>query len=165
MKDTRDYIIPAPVDAVMDLYADGEFYAAKLKNSGALTVELLVHEERPDGTKFMRAQGTEPTRVPNVPGLRKSDVDTFIDENVLDRAARKLTWKVIPEIMADKFFLYGHMEFHSAPGDATRVVFNTIMEIKIPFIGKKAEKIGLSKTAEEVERQVTFVKRWLQEHA
>ena len=165
MNHTCDFVVPAPVEDVMALYADGEFYAAKLKNSGALTVELLVHEEREDGTKFMRAQGTEPTRVPNIPGFRKSDVDTFIDENVLDRKARTLTWKVIPEIMVDKFFLYGHMEFQPAPENATRIVFNTTMEIKIPFIGKKAEKIGLSKTEEEVGRQVEFVKGWIAAHA
>ena len=88
------------------------------------------------------------------------DYDTYDDDNVLDPTAREMTWKVTPSIMADKFFLSGSVEFHPQ-GDKTRVVFHSQLEVKIPLVGGKAEKIGLEKTEEEVGRQAQFIRNWV----
>ncbi|NOZ01257.1 MAG: DUF2505 domain-containing protein [Deltaproteobacteria bacterium] len=161
MKVRFEHVIPAPVDKVLAAYRDDEFYIEKLKNSGAMTVEILEVEEMPGGKLRKKVRATEPSRIP--PPFRKSDVDEFIDDNVLDPEAGTLTWKVTPSLAADKFFLSGVVEFH-ADGGNTRMVFITEMEVKIPFVGGKVEKIGLAKTEEEVEKQVAFIKKWVKEH-
>ncbi len=160
-KVSYEHVIPAPIDKVLAAYADDDFYILKLKNSGATTVQVLEREEQPGNRLRRKCKASEPSRVPAM--LRKSDVDTYVDDNVLDREKKVMTWKVTPEMMADKFFLSGSVEF-VAQGTQTRVVFHTQLEVKLPLVGGKAEKIGLEKTAEEVARQAAFLKDWVAKH-
>jgi len=159
MKVQHEHLIPAPVEAVLAAYRDPEFYVQKLKNSGALSVEILEREEYPDGRVRLKARATERSRVPAF--LRKSDVDEYMDENVLNPADRTLTWRITPKTGADKVFLSGRVEFHPDGADRTRIVFHTELEVKIPLIGGKAEKIGLANTEEECARQAEFVRAWV----
>jgi len=161
MRVKHEHLIEAPIDKVIDAYRDDAFYIEKLKNSGALTVEILEVEELDGGGVRKKVKATEPSRIP--PPFRKADVDEFIDDNTLDPEAGTLTWTVTPSMAADKFFLSGTVEFHEQ-GDDTRMVFNTEMEVKIPFVGGKVEKIGLSRTEDEVLKQVAFIRQWVKEH-
>jgi len=161
MKVKHEHVVDAPTEKVIAAYKDDAFYVAKLKNSGAITVEVLEREELPGGKLRRKARVSEPSRIPAF--LRKSDVDTYIDDHVIDPVASVQTWKITPAVMADRFFLSGSVEFKKE-GDKTRLVFNTELEVKIPLVGSKAETIGLSKTEEEVSRQVEFVRKWMAEH-
>jgi hypothetical protein len=163
MKVKHEHVVPAPVDKVMDAYADPTFYCEKLKNSGALSVEVLEREELAGGKVRMKARATEKSRIPPIPMVKKPDVDTYVDDSVFDRTARVLTWKVTPSMFADKFFLSGKMEFFPQ-GDQTRLVFHTELEVKIFGVGGAVEKVGLAKTEEEVKRQVEFTKKWVATH-
>ena len=163
MKVKHEHVVPAPIDKVMDAYADPTFYCEKLKNSGALSVEVLEREELAGGKVRMKARATEKSRIPPIPMVKKPDVDTYVDDSVFDRQARVLTWKVTPSMFADKFFLSGKMEFFPQ-GDGTRLVFHTELEVKIFGVGGAVEKVGLAKTEEEVKRQVEFTKKWVASH-
>jgi hypothetical protein len=158
MKVTYEHVVDAPVSKVLDVYSEDDYNIQKLKNSGAISVAILEREELPGNRIRRKVQATEPSRVPAF--LRKSETDTYVDDNVLDRDQGTLTWKVTPSMMADVFLLSGKVEFH-AQGDRTRIVYTTQLEVKIPLLGGKAEKIGLEKTEEEVKRQVAFLKQWL----
>jgi hypothetical protein len=160
-KVSYEHLVPAPIDKVLEAYAQDDFYILKLKNSGATTVEVLEREELPGNRLRRKCRATEPSRVPAM--LRKSETDTYVDDNVLDRDKRVMTWKVTPNMMADKFFLSGQVDFQ-AQGAQTKVVFHTQLEVKLPLFGGKAEKIGLEKTAEEVARQAAFLKSWVATH-
>ena len=161
MKVKHEHVVQAPRDTVLAAYRDDTFYVEKLKNSGALTVDIVEREELPGDRLRRKMKVSEPSRVPSF--LRKSEVDTYEDNDVLDCTAGTLTWKVTPQMMADKFFLSGAVEFHPE-GAATRIVFHTELEVRIAFVGGQAEKIGLGKTEEEVTRQVDFLRKWLKEH-
>jgi hypothetical protein len=158
MKVSYTHVIPAGFDAVIEAYRSTEFYSEKQRASGALSVEILETEDLPDGKFRMKARCSEPSRVPRF--LRKSDVDTYVDDTLLDPEAGTLTWKVTPQIMADVFFLSGRIDF-VADGDQTKVTYNTDLQVKIPLVGKKAEKIGLEKTEQETARQAAFLKKWV----
>lgn len=160
-KVSYSYVIPAPIEKVLAAYRDQEFYVQKLKNSGAITVEVLEREELPDGGIRMKARATEPSRVPSF--LRKSDVDEYVDDNVLDPNAKVLEWRITPKQGADKVFLSGRVEF-TPEGDNTRITFHTQIEIKIPLLGGKAEKIALADTEKECARQAEFITRWVKAH-
>ncbi len=162
MKVKHEHVIAAPLKKVMDAFRDDDFYCQKLKNSGAIKVEVLEHEDLPGAKCRRKARVSEPSRIPAM--LRKADVDTYIDDSLLDPATGKLDWKVTPSMMADKFFLSGSMEFHEAGKQSTRLVFNTQLEVKIFGVGGVAEKVGLEKTEEEVGRQVEFIKKWMSNH-
>ena len=158
MKVRYTHTVPAPIGKVLDAYRNTEFYERKQKNSGAITVDVFENEELPNGGFRRVARCSEPSRVPKF--LRKSEVDTYVDESVLDAAAGTLTWKVTPDKMADVFFLSGKVEFHDR-GESTEVVFNVDLTVKIPLVGKKAERIGLEKSEEESDRQAAFLKEWV----
>lgn len=153
--------VNAPVAKILEAYRDDTFYIEKLKNSGALTVEILEREDLGGGKLRKKARVTEPSRVPAF--LRKADVEGYVDDNVLDPGAKVMTYTIIPDTMPDRVHLGGKVEFHDA-GDKTRMVFRTEVEVKIPLVGGKAEGVAIDKAAEEVDRQVAFINRWIAEH-
>lgn len=160
MKVAYEHIIPTPIDQVLSAYSNEQFYVEKQKSSGAISVDILEWEEL-DGSKIRtKAEVREPSRQPAF--IRKSDIDVFVDEGVLDSEAGTLTWKITPNMGADKFFLSGKIEFHSQ-GDATRIVYNTELKVKIPLLGTKVEKYALDKVEEETAAQAAFLKEWLAE--
>ena len=159
MKVSYEHIIDAPIETVLQAYADDAFYVEKAKNSGAIQVDVLESEKMPNGTLRKKARVTEPSRVPAF--LRKNDFDTYDDDSLLDLDRRVITYKITPSIMAYKFFLSGSVECHDQGGNKTRVVFNSQLEVKIPLVGSKAEKIGLERTKEEVARQAQFIRDWV----
>ncbi len=160
MKVRFEHVIPAPVERVIAAYRDPDFYVKKSKNSGMLTVEVLEREEFSDGRVRLKARCTEPSRVP--PPLRKSEIEEFVDDNVLDPNARVLTWRITPTRGADKVFLSGRVEF-LPEGGKTRVVYHTELQVKIPLVGGAAEKMGLADTEKECARQAEFLTRWVTE--
>jgi Protein of unknown function (DUF2505) len=158
MKVVFEHMIDAAKKKVVEAFLDEEFYVAKQKSGGAISVESLEYTDLGGGKFKMRNRVSEPSRLP--PFLRKSDIDTFTDETLVDSEGGRLTWKVTPQIGADKFFLSGQVEFVEA-GDKTRVVYSTTLEIKVPLLGKKAEKMGLASTKEETARQAAFLNEWV----
>ena len=162
MKVSITHVVPVPVEKAVSAYGDMEFYAARQKDGGAISVDILETEDLRDGKFRFRARVTEPSRVPSF--LRKSDVDTYVDDSVLDTTARTLTWKITPSVAADLFKMSGRVDF-SAQENSTRVTYNVTMEVKIPLLGKKAEKHGLAKTEEACEQQSAFLKKWINEQS
>jgi hypothetical protein len=158
MKVSFTHRIPAPLDKVLAAYRSAEFYERKQLNSGATAVEILAAEDQPGGGFRLRARVTEPSRVPAF--LRQSETDTYVDDSLLDPRAGTLTWKVTPDRMADVFLLSGRIDF-AADGDATRVTYNTTLEVRIPLLGRKAESIGLEKTEAETAVQAEFLRSFL----
>ena len=158
MKVTYEHTIPATVDKVFEAYGQEEFYIARQKGMGALSVEVLKWETDANGEVRSEVRVTEPSKQPSF--IRKSDVDMYVDHSFLDPAQRTLTWKVIPSQGADKFKLQGKVEFQ-ADGDRTRVIYHIDIQVKIPIIGKKAEKYALAKTEEETAKQADFLKNWM----
>ena len=69
-----------------------------------------------------------------------------------------------PSMAADLFKMSGRVDFE-AQGDSTRVTYNVTMEVKIPLLGKKAEKHGLSRTEEACEQQSAFLEKWINERS
>lgn len=158
MKVAYEHVIPAPVDQVFQTYGKEDFYIARQKGLGAISVEVLKWETDSDGKVRMEVRVSEPSKQPSF--VRKSDVDTYVDEGLLDPEQRTLTWRIKPGVGGDKFKLQGKIEFHP-DGDATRVVYHIDIQVKIPIIGKKAEKYALSKTEEETARQAAFLIEWV----
>ena len=158
MKLSFEHVISAPVDRVIDAHRKEEYYVQKQKKFGALSVEVLQWEEGGDGKLKNKAKVQEPSKLPSF--IRKSDVDEYVEEAVLDPKAGTYTWKVTPNVMADKIFLSGKVEFRAA-GDKTRVIFNTEFVAKIPLIGGKVEKYASTRIEEESKKQADFLKEWL----
>jgi len=158
MKVAYEHIIPSPIDRVIAAYGSEGFYVEKQKASGAISVDILEWETLERGKIRTKARVSEPSRQPAF--IRKSDVDTFVDDGVLDPEGGTLNWKITPAAGADKFFLKGCIEFH-AQGDSTRVVYRTDLKVKIPLLGSKVEKFALDKVEGETAAQASFLKEWL----
>ncbi len=163
MKVSISHVVPVPVEKAVSAYGDMEFYAARQKDAGAITVDILETEDIPDGKFRFRARVTEPSRMPSF--LRKSDVDTYVDDSMLDPEARTLTWKITPSMGADLFKMSGRVDFEAQGDSTTRVTYNVTMEVKIPLLGKKAEKHGLARTEEACAQQSAFLKKWINERS
>lgn len=161
MKVSYEHTIDQPIEKVLDAYRSRDFYEAKQKATGALSVDIKRWEMDDAKNLSWQAHCTEKSRLPSF--LRKSDVEGYLDESRLDAAKKVLEWKIIPDRAADKFVLNGKVEFIEN-GDKTRVIYHTNMEVKMPLVGKKAEKIGLSQTEQETASQADFLRKWLLEH-
>ncbi len=162
MKMSITKVVPISIEKAIGAYGNMEFYTARQKDAGAITVDVLETEDLPDGKFRFSVRVTEPSRVPSF--LRKSDVDTYVDDSVLDRETQTLTWKITPSVAADLFKMSGRVDF-AAQGDSTRVTYNVTMEVKIPLLGRKAEKHGLAKTEEACEQQSAFLEKWINEQS
>ncbi len=162
MKVSIMHVVPVPVEKAISAYGDMEFYTARQKDAGAITIDVLETEDLPDEKFRFRVRVTEPSRVPSF--LRKSDVDTYVDDSVLDTTAQTLTWKITPSVAADIFKMSGRVDF-AAQDDSTRVTYNVTMEVKIPLLGKKAEKHGLSRTEDACAQQSAFLEKWINEQS
>lgn len=162
MKVKFEHVIDAPVQKVIEAYKSQEFYVEKMKNSGALSVEILERQERDDGAIFTKARVVEKSRVPAF--LRKSDTDEYIDENTLDPNAGIMKWKITPTRGADKLFLWGDVQFIDMGEGKTKVIFTTEIQVKIPLVGGQVEKYALSNTEEECAKQAQFIRDWVTRH-
>ena len=158
MKVRYEREIRATAKQCLQAYRNTDFYSEKQKSSGALTVEILETEDLSDGGWRMLAKVSEPSRMPSF--LRQGDVDTYVDDSRIDPAAGTVSWKITPDFGADKFFLSGEIEFHDR-GATTLAVYNVQLQVKIPLVGKKAEKLGLASTESETDKQAAFLQRWV----
>lgn len=161
MKVSFEHIVDVPVDKALAVYKEADFHLEKQKALGAISMEMLETEQVSDTQKKFKLRGTEKSRVPDF--LHKSDVDSYVIDSVLDTTARTLTWKVTPEVMAKVFFLTGEV-YLAASGDKTKIVYTTKLEVKVPFLGKKAEKIGLAQVEGECQKQTDFLLKWVASH-
>lgn len=161
MKVSYEHTIDQPIEKVLDAYRSRDFYEAKQRAAGALSVDIRRWDVDDAKNLTLQAHCTEKSRLPAF--LRKSDVEGYLDESRLDAAKKVMEWKVIPDRAADKFVLNGKVEFIEN-GDKTRVIYTTTLEVKMPVVGKKAEKIGLSQTEEETSSHADFLRKWLAEH-
>jgi len=157
MKITHEHVVSIPKSRVLEFYMDDDYYRGQLKNTGALTVEILETAAIPGGGKKRKAQVTAPSRVPQM--LRTSDTDQYIDTNTVDVAGSRMFYEITPSMFADQFKLAGGIEFIDN-GAGTRLVFSTEVEIRLPLIGKKLEKQAIDEAENEVGKQVEFLKSW-----
>ena len=161
MKVVFDYEIDDSADRVLEAYKNVDFHVAKQKDLGAISSEILSSEEKSDGKVCFKMKVSEPSRVPAF--LHKSDVDTYVIESEVDPQTRTMTWKVTPEVMEKVFFLKGEV-YMGASGDGAKIEYTTELEVKVPLVGKKAEKMGLAQTEEECKKQTEFLKTWLKDN-
>jgi hypothetical protein len=158
MKVSYKHTINAPLKKIISAYKNLDFYIKKQKASGAISVEIINSSTEKNGSLKFRAKIKEPSRLPSF--IRQSDIDEYIDDSYLDVTKNTMEWNITPTFMADKMQLKGVVTF-IPNGGTTEVVYETDMKIKIPLIGKKAEKIGLKKTEEETQKQADFLEKWV----
>lgn len=157
MKIQHEHVVSIPRARVLEIYLNDDFYVAQLKNSGAITVEILETGVLPGGGKSRKAKVTQPTKVP--PMLRTSDTDQYVDTMKVDVAAARMSYQITPSQFADQFYLAGAIDFIDQ-GPVTKMVFTTEVEVKIPFVGKKFEKQAVDEAEGLVQKQVDFVRSW-----
>lgn len=160
MKVRYEHSFPVSWDKLAQTYAQQEFYVKKQESGGALSVEI-VRWNATDKEINWQARVSEKSRLPSF--LRKEDVETYTDDSRLDLDSKILTWKVTPSRGADKFFLSGRVAF-KPKGETTDAVFEIEMEVRIPLVGSKAEKLGLAESEQETARQVAFIRDWVTHH-
>ncbi|MCU0663090.1 MAG: DUF2505 domain-containing protein [Myxococcota bacterium] len=157
MKVRYEHSFPVSWDKLATTYANKEFYIQKQKSGGALSVDI-VRWNATDKEITWQARISEKSRLPSF--LRKDDVETYTDDSRLDLVKKVLSWKVTPSRGADKFFLSGRVEFRPK-GNATDATFEIEMEVRVPLVGSKAEKLGLAESEKETARQAGFIRDWV----
>jgi hypothetical protein len=160
MKVRYEHSFPVSWDKLAATYAQQDFYVQKQKSGGALSVDI-VKWNATDKEITWQARVSEKSRLPSF--LRKEDVDTYTDDSRLDLESKILTWKVTPGRGADKFFLSGRVSFRPK-GETTDAIFEIEMEVRVPLVGSKAEKLALAESEQETARQVAFIRDWVTRH-
>lgn len=157
MKIQHEHVVSIAKERVLQIYLDDQFYIGQLKNSGAITVNILESSAIPGGGVSRKTRVTQPTKVPAM--LRKSDTDEYIDDCRVDVSQSRMSYRITPSMFADQFNLAGSIDFIEF-GPTTRLVFTTEIEIRIPLLGRKLEQQSIDEAEGLVQKQVDFLKAW-----
>ncbi len=159
MRDSFTYTVSAPVEEAVGAYKTTEFFIATLEHAGAVSIEILEERPLPGEGRYWKAKISESSRVPEF--LRASDLDIYINESAFDPPERKLSWQIRPNFSSGRFSLKGEISLFEEGMNATRLVYDVILEVKLPLIGGTAESFGLRKIGEEFRSQAAFLNEWL----
>ena len=158
MQQRFTHTVPYPIDQVISAYRQTAFFLATLKHAGAVTIDILEEKTLPGGGRFWKAKITESSRVPEF--LRASDVDIYINESTF----QPLSWKIFPNIQADRIALSGTIRLAESD-HGTELVYEVALEVGIPLVGTRLELYGLKKIGAECGKQAAFLERWLTDQA
>ena len=159
MRDSFTYTVSATVEEAVAAYKTTEFFLATLKHAGAVTIEILEERPLPGEGRYWKAKISESSRVPEF--LRASDLDIYINESAFNPPKRKLSWQIRPNFSSGRFSLTGNISLFEEGKDATRLVYDVTLDVKVPLIGSAAEAFGLRKIGEEFRSQAAFLEQWL----
>ncbi len=107
----------------------------------------LLSKEEVDGRTVQRFEvKANPS---DIPGAAKkalpAEAFQWVEESVWDSAAKRFDWKIITKVMTDKIQCSGKVFYESTGSTGTRRIVEGEIDIKIPFVGRIAEKVILGK--------------------
>jgi hypothetical protein len=86
----------------------------------------------------------------------------WIDDSHHDLAARKVTFRMLPEHYADRFKASGSYRFEAADGDTVTVRrADGEIKVKAPFVGGAVEKAIVSGLRERLDAEIPVLERFL----
>ena len=146
-------------ETVWDVFEGDEFRAALSDKTG---LHSEVVNERDEGSvviRQLRFKGaTElPTVVAKALGSKQL---SYLQENRFDRDASSLTWVVDLPKLGNRVTIQGITTIVSTPTGCKRVVDGTI-EVGIPFIGGKIEKVVASRFKDSMDEAVALARTLL----
>ena len=123
------------------------------------TRELLSSEER-NGTVFMTVRVTVNKPLPPMAAkVIGGNQLSWIQEQIVDHSQKTMRWKIaIPK--AAKVQAFGSFSVKEDGDKSLRVVDGDV-QVKIPIVGKKAEKHICAQLEESYERSARFTQDWL----
>ncbi len=162
MRKVFQFPVAVPVCDLVELYNTTEFFIDTMKAAGARSVELLEEELRADKKRW-KAKVSEAFKLPEF--LPISDRVTIINESTFFSNERRLEWHMMPSLGQKVPSLGQHLlQFSGAiqireHGLNACLVYDVSFDIKIPFVGKKAESVGLQVIGKACADQARFAEK------
>lgn len=132
------HVFPCTPDEFMDILQEPGFDEMIAKTTGVGRTALS--EERLDGCLHKRAHCVPERTLPTVvQKLIGADRLRYEQVTILDPAAKRLTWRILPDKIGSRVTVQGHMDFRPHPQGCERVVFGNV-EVNVSLIGGQIEK-------------------------
>lgn len=108
----------------------------------------LLSKEEKDGGKIVQRYEVK-ANPDEIPRAAKKALPTeafeWVEESVWDPDAKRFDWKIITQVMTDKIDCAGTVIYESLGPSKTRRVVEGQIDIKIPIVGRVAEKVILGR--------------------
>jgi hypothetical protein len=144
-----------------DLVFDAEFNRALYRDTGFENWEL-VHIEETETTieRTTRISIAAKALPPEVARVVEDSV-AFHQEDVFDKAARRLTTRMIPPFIADLVSVIGETSVVPIGERRIRRVFDLVVKVSIPAVGRLAEKRFVEAVREGYDRGTAIANSYL----
>jgi hypothetical protein len=125
-------------------------------------VDVQVLERRRDGPHSFDRLRMMPRK--ELPGLAQRALGTqrlsYVQEVEADEAAMTTTWRVVPDVLADKVRCQGTSRVVATPEGCERIIEGEI-KVAIPLVGGAVEKIVMEQIERSYERAAAVIRRHL----
>jgi len=86
---------------------------------------------------------------------------TWVEESTLDRGTHRTEFHIVADHYPDRLKCAGTVELHPDSDGFTRRVAEGRLEVKIPFLGAKIERVVVDGLADQAATQAQVVGEWL----
>ncbi len=154
--------LPITPEAAWALFESPE-YRQRLNERAQISQEVLDEAPRAGG-RILRRLRTEPER--ELPGMVSSLLGasklSYVQENELDPAARRIDWTVKLEVLTDKVDVSGSTVLEPTPTGCRRVVDGDI-RVRVMLVGGQIEKAVVAEFEKSMRRAVEVARELIEE--
>ena len=154
MKFSHQYIIPAAPEIVWKISYDEAFTQESYAKSNA--THTLLSSEQKDGKTVNRVQVLFNDPLPAIASkmLGMSNLQ-YEQIEIIDNVNHRYDWQIIVPKISNKVKSEGYVQLIEHEGQSKRIV-EGLVEVKIPFIGGKAEK-HIAQKFETAQREISLL--------
>ncbi len=152
----------AGVDELAAALLDEEFQAS-LADVGSLAErEMILQEERRDGTVLRQIRCVLDLEVSGPAKRFLGDAKpAWVEEALWDPSARRWSWTIHPEVAAELMAAGGQIDVRTKQSGASRTVSGTV-KVKVPLYGSKVERWIIDGIRAAYDEEAERLAEWLE---
>ena len=144
-----------------ELVFDEEFNRALYKETGFENWELVHLEETETTIERTTRISVSPKSLPPEVARVVEDSVAFHQQDVFDKTTRTLTTRMIPPFVADRVSVAGQTTVIPLGASRIRRVFDLVVKVSIPAVGRLAEKRFIEVMREGYDRGTALTNQYL----
>jgi hypothetical protein len=141
-RDEQTFFFDVPPEKLLEVMIDEEYQIARQKSQGALEVQVK-ETSRSDDRMVFEVHAKEYAR--GITGVDKSKTEINVTTYDWDLKAKRGSWKHTTS-QGERVKVWGTVQIQP-DGDRSRLVNDFNIEIKIPLVGGKIEKMVMKEVA------------------
>lgn len=156
-----EQLVGAPVDVVERAYGDPDFYLA-LGDTPGIGVTGVLDRTEDAGTVTMRVRFAFTGRVaPAVRAVVDPSHLTWVTVLTQEAGSHGVVFDIVPDHHRDLLVCHGEYRFEAGPaGGTTRQRVSGDLSVRVPLMGRTAERAIVSGFEEHLAAEATILSSW-----